>query len=42
MTTEEARNYVLGTKVSAGNKSKEIQEKIFKLGYRWRSGDSSV
>ena len=35
MTREEARTFLRGTKVYVEGKSKEIQEKLFSLGYDW-------
>lgn len=35
MTREEARTFISGTKVYVEDKSKEIQEKLFSLGYDW-------
>ena len=35
MTREEARTFLSGTKVYVEGKSKEIQEKLFSLGYAW-------
>lgn len=35
MTREEARTFLSGTKVYVEGKSKEIQEKLFSLGYDW-------
>ena len=35
MTREEARTFLSGTKVYVEDKSKEIQEKLFSLGYDW-------
>ena len=35
MTREEARTFLNGTKVYVEDKSKEIQEKLFSLGYAW-------
>lgn len=36
MTKEEARTFLNGTKVYVEDKSKEIQEKLFSLGYDWK------
>ena len=35
MTREEARQSLFNTKVYVNGKSKEIQEKLFKLGFKW-------
>ena len=35
MTKEEARQSLFNTKVYVDGKSKEIQEKLFKLGFKW-------
>ena len=35
MTREQARTFLNGTKVYVEDKSKEIQEKLFSLGYYW-------
>ena len=35
MTREEARTFLSGTKVYVEGKSKEIQEKLFSIGYDW-------
>lgn len=36
MTKEEAKKMLTNTKVYVNGKTKEIQEKLFKIGFRWR------
>ena len=40
MTTQEARKLLDDTKVYVGHKSREIQEKLFAIGYEWVTGDA--
>lgn len=40
MTKEEAIKFLSNTKVYVGGKSKEIQEKLFELGFSWIEGDA--
>ena len=41
MTKQEARSLLDDTKVYVGHKSREIQEKLFAIGYEWvNSGDT--
>lgn len=42
MTREEAMEFLANTKVYVNGKSKEIQEKLFSLGYEWSDGDTNV
>lgn len=42
MTKEEARTFLNGTKVYVEGKSKEIQEKLFSLGYDWNDKRKAV
>ena len=35
MTQEEARKFLMNKKVFVKNKSKEIQEKLFEIGFGW-------
>ena len=42
MTIEEIRKFLANTKVYVNGKSKEIQEKLFSLGYMWDSGNKIV
>lgn len=40
MTHEEARNFLSNKKVFVKNKSKEIQEKLFEIGFGWDDGST--
>lgn len=42
MTLKEIRKFLDNTKVYVNGKSKEIQEKLFSLGYKWINGDTDV
>ena len=42
MTRKEIKKFLANTKVYVNGKSKEIQEKLFSLGYEWYSGDTEV
>lgn len=42
MTQKEIEKFLANTKVFVNGKSKEIQEKLFSLGYRWCDGDTNV
>ena len=42
MTRKEAVEFLANTKVYVNGKSKEIQEKLFYLGYLWNDGSSMV
>lgn len=42
MTREEAIKFLSNTKVYVNGKSKEIQEKLFSLGFQWTSADKQV
>ena len=42
MTRAEAVEFLANTKVYVNGKSREIQEKLFELGYKWSSGDIEV
>lgn len=42
MTKEEIRKFLDNTKVYVNGKSKEIQEKLFSLGYTWYDGENEV
>lgn len=42
MTIEEIQAFLANTKVYVNGKSKEIQEKLFSLGYMWGSGNKIV
>lgn len=42
MTRKEIREFLANTKVYVNGKSVEIQEKLFKFGYLWPSGDQIV
>lgn len=42
MTREEINAFLANTKVYVAGKSKEIQEKLFSLGYKWNEGDTDV
>lgn len=42
MTRKEAIDFLANTKVYVNGKSKEIQEKLFSLGYEWSDGDTNV
>lgn len=42
MTREEIKAFLANTKVYVAGKSKEIQEKLFSLGYKWKEGDTDV
>ena len=37
MTQEEAKKFLMNKKVCTKNKSKEIQEKLFELGFEWNN-----
>ena len=42
MTRKEAVKFLANTKVYVNGKSKEIQKKLFSLGYEWSDGDTNV
>lgn len=42
MKIREAIDFLANTKVYVNGKSKEIQEKLFSLGYEWLDGDTNV
>lgn len=42
MTQKEIDKFLANTKVYVNGKSKEIQEKLFSLGYEWHGGDAVV
>lgn len=42
MTKKEIDKFLANTKVYVNGKSKEIQEKLFSLGYKWSDGDVNV
>lgn len=42
MTREEINTFLANTKVYVAGKSKEIQEKLFSIGYKWYKGDTDV
>lgn len=42
MTQKEIDNFLANTKVYVAGKSKEIQEKLFSLGYKWNNGNANV
>lgn len=42
MTKEEAQEKLKNTKVYVNGKSGKIQAKLFKLGFRWSSGDKEI
>lgn len=42
MTQKEIDKFLADTKVYVNGKSKEIQEKLFSLGYKWNNGDTDV
>lgn len=42
MTKKEAVKFLANTKVYVNGKSKEIQKKLFSLGYEWSDGDTNV
>lgn len=42
MTKEEAIKFLINTKVYVDGKSKEIQEKLFRLGFKWAGGETIV
>ena len=42
MTREEINKFLVNTKVYVNGKSKEIQEKLFSLGYEWCGGRAKV
>ena len=42
MTREEINKFLANTKVYVNGKSKEIQEKLFSLGYKWHGGCTDV
>lgn len=42
MTKEEIKKFLDNTKVYVNGKSKEIQEKLFSLGYTWAGGENNV
>lgn len=42
MTQKEIEKFLANTKVYVAGKSKEIQEKLFSLGYEWNEGNTDV
>lgn len=42
MTQKEIDKFLANTKVYVNGKSKEIQEKLFSLGYKWYSGGTRI
>lgn len=42
MTQKEIDNFLAETKVYVNGKSKEIQKKLFSLGYKWSTGNTKV
>lgn len=42
MTKEEAREFLTERKVFVGERTQEVQEKLFSLGLRWGSGDQKL
>ena len=42
MTRKEIDNFLANTKVYVAGKSKEIQEKLFSLGYRWNNYSKNI
>lgn len=42
MTREEAIKFLSDTKVHVNGKSKEVQEKLFSLGFQWKDGNKQV
>ena len=42
MTRKEINEFLANTKVYVNGKSKEIQEKLFSLGYSWIGGSANV
>lgn len=42
MTREEAIKFLSNTKVHVNGKSKEVQEKLFSLGFQWKDGSKQV
>ena len=42
MTQKEIDKFLANTKVYVNGKSKEIQEKLLSLGYKWNNGDTNV
>ena len=42
MTQKEIEKFLADTKVYVNGKSKEIQEKLFSLGYKWCDGYTEV
>lgn len=42
MTRKEINNFLANTRVYVNGKSREIQEKLFSLGYKWNCGESNV
>lgn len=42
MTREEAIKFLSDTKVHVNGKSKEVQEKLFSLGFQWKDGSKQV
>ena len=42
MTKEEIKKFLDNTKVYVNGKSKEIQEKLFSLGYEWNNGEKTI
>lgn len=42
MTQKEIEKFLANTKVYVNGKSKEIQEKLFSLGYKWSTGNTKV
>lgn len=42
MTQKDINKFLANTKVYVNGKSKEIQQKLFSLGYKWNDGDVNV
>lgn len=42
MTQEEAKKFLINKKVCTKNNSKEIQEKLFELGFEWNDPNDST
>lgn len=42
MTQKEIHEFLANAKVYVAGKSKEIQEKLFSIGYKWNEGDTDV
>lgn len=42
MTQKEIHEFLANTKVYVAGKSKEIQEKLFSIGYKWNEGNTDV